>query len=561
MTEDSNSASSVTLRLCPADQAETAGKTLASFTDTAGARKVLTVAETPGEAEACSQLQLPVDRASLRWAGFVADITDSTESIVLTGPADQVDAEGLPQFTAETTTTAERRADRSVPRIAPLARNLLPLLSARPFGTEERVTLEKTDDGLTIRCQAGSQPAGVLLEDPERDLPELDRVDLRVAAEHSGGFQFALYDPLKADSQNPTVLGALPQGSTFMTLPQPNPVHGPRYPLAFSLHCPNSGGEARLNSIELAPRVSSEPVDSPLTAWAWHPDLWQSRQESVLEQAEALDLDALYISVDYQDGRLQNREVLSTFIRRADERGLDVWAVEGDPAAVLESERPIFVRRAEAIAAYNRNAAPQSRLAGVQYDIEPYLLTGFNLDRPAWLDAFRNTLEELTAVLDMPVELALPFWFAGNPQIEARFLDRLPDSVVSIAVMSYRTQPSDLQEIATPFLDWGTDENMPIRIGLEAGPLSDELHLNYRPAEQGELWALELGGHNALVLLDEPARNPHGTSWRYSHRHISPGDRLSFNGDIQAMQLLMSEVEPKFQVWPSFHGFALHGVL
>lgn len=255
LPEDPNAKAPATLRLCPA------GETYASVTSPTGSRKGLSVAENAGESEACGQLRLPVDHAGLRQARFVADTPGLSENMILFRPSNQV----------ETTTKAERRANQSARRIAPLARNLLALLSARPFGIEERVTLDKETVGLMIHCRSGNRPAGVLLEDPERVLPNLEKVDLRIVAEHSGGFEVALHDP---HSAKPKSLGALPQGSGFMSLPAANPVRGPRYPLAFSLHCPDAGGEARLDRIELLPNVSTGLVDSPMRAGGRHPDLW-----------------------------------------------------------------------------------------------------------------------------------------------------------------------------------------------------------------------------------------------------------------------------------------------
>jgi hypothetical protein len=67
-------------------------------------------------------------------------------------------------------------------------------------------------------------------------------------------------------------------------------------------------------------------------------------------------------------------DLLASFVRQAGARGIRVRSVDGDPHMVLTDEVPNMVKRVQAYAAYNAQVAPEARLAGIQFDVEPYLL-------------------------------------------------------------------------------------------------------------------------------------------------------------------------------------------
>lgn len=552
------------LRLCPEAAAGQNDEVLARLTDPRGTVQLLTLTSEANAPQGCIQQTLPVRKADLRWAGFAPEGLPNSKGIVLSGRAEQPPTGLLSGFSAATPDGTSATTETPESSMAPLNRNLIALAKLRPFGREERVTAQMQDGTLEMQCQPGTSPAGLALELPDHYLPPIPSAAVRIHSSHSGTIRLALHDMAMNEERDPLPMGDLQQGQSLLHLPSLE--NRPKDAFALTLVCPQSAGTARLEALELVAMNGQEPAthwqhDESLSAWAWSPELWQREGSDLIARANTLDLATIYISVLFEDGQLQDQERLAEFIQQARSASLKVWAVEGDPAAVVESERPHFVARAHAIAAYNRNRPDSMQLSGVQYDIEPYLLEGYSQATVQWLVAYRTTVETLTEVLEVPVELALPFWFVGNAQTEKVFLNALPEKISSIAIMSYRTQPQELKSIATPFLDWGVENGIPIRVGLEAGPIADEMHWHFRPAVKGELWSLMLGDQEVLVLLDSGAENPLGQSWRYSHRVLSPGKRQSFQGNLEAMRSVMEETVQDFRSWPSFHGFALHGVL
>jgi hypothetical protein len=268
-------------------------------------------------------------------------------------------------------------------------------------------------------------------------------------------------------------------------------------------------------------------------------------------------LDRIFIGLDIRDGAVADAGRLRSFLQAAQAAGLSVWAVEGDPAAITKAGRPPFLARTRAIAAFNRGSPA---LDGIQYDIEPYLLAGWPLDRAAGIAAYLGTLERLKREAAGPVEVVLPFWWLDMPEM-AGSLDRLAAAADRFAVMAYRTGPDDIVAAAESALAWAGAHDRPMTIALEAGPLPDDRIQSFRPAAEGELWRVALDGRRILVLLDRPRANPAGQAYRRQGDHQLPAARLSFLGDAAALTAAIDRVQPVLSAWPAFAGIAVHGLL
>ena len=168
------------------------------------------------------------------------------------------------------------------------------------------------------------------------------------------------------------------------------------------------------------------------------------------------------------------------------------------------------------LADYNRRVAPAARLAGVRYDIEPYLLPEFaghrrervlrdylalldriapvaraaglalGVDIPFWCDARDEVTGELTCAVD------------GRPASEA-IIDRVDD----VGIMDYRTTAWGADGViahASGELAYAERCGKRVLIGLETVPLPDERLMVYDGGERsrwdvsGDLVAEPLGG-------------------------------------------------------------------
>ena len=313
--------------------------------------------------------------------------------------------------------------------------------------------------------------------------------------------------------------------------------------------------------------LSKSPAPAPVratmrSAWAWRPADWRESAASLLERLQRRHVRAVYVTVPMRDGAVEQPDLLGRFIAAATRKGIAVWTVIGDPQAVLPSERGRFAQWAQSYAAYNAASPPKRRLAGLQLDIEPYLLPGYAQDPAAWDAAYVETVNAIAqAGQELPVEVAVPVWF-GSPIRLKRVLDRLAPGIQTITIMDYRTDERQIVAGAVPFLTWARDRGKAVRIAIEFGSLPDEEIRTYQtpPGQTGELWQIPFAAGQALVLLDHPVQLPEGRPLAFKHQAIVPGRALTFHGIRDHAARIVQSLETEFAVWPSFLGIAIHGM-
>ena len=541
-----------TLSLCPGDVAEPAALATV-YRDAAGGSVTLRLDAAP-PAFRCASLVLPSAAGDVAAIALLppAAAAGSSQTLALQGSRDAQGRLVLSQID-----NSDGAAAPPVALIAP-GRNLLPLWTPRAFGAEERASIVGDDGGdLTLACRAGTAPAGFTMAYPAA-LPPLPGLSLRVAARGDGGFVIAAADAAAQRRDRPVPLLTLPASASPRLSHAAVPATLDRAAaLRWSVLCPAAGGTLTLTRLSLDGAPPAAARARQRSAWAWQPALWRDRPAALLDRLGQLGVDRVFVSVPMVGDRsVADADALAAFIRAAASRRVAVWAVEGDPHAVLPSERDKFRARAAALAAFNRQQPMDARLSGVQFDIEPYLVPGYTLAPERWIAAYLDTLAALGAAAHMPVEAAIPFWFPLD-----RWGERLAGIVQSVALMDYRTRADDIERYAAPVLAWGSVYHRAVHIGLEFGPLGSEERLVFRRAPQGELWRLTLGGSEALVLLRAPAESPSGAAYAQASRRDITEDGLSFRGREAALPALLPSLGQVFAPWPSYAGIALHGLL
>jgi hypothetical protein len=244
---------------------------------------------------------------------------------------------------------------------------------------------------------------------------------------------------------------------------------------------------------------------------------------------------------------------------------LRVLSVDGDPHMVLPGQQAALARLVRAYAAYNAGVAPNARLAGLQFDVEPYLLPEYGagpVDWDARYLAMAHTLRDAAGSLRL--ELVVPFWWDGTRAL----LDRLAPLVDALAVMDYRTDPAQVLGFAVPFLDWGARHGRQVRIALEAGPIAPETQRRYVRAaasEPADLLHLRIGGQQVLALLSKAAAGEAAAGaadagrFRLQSTREIDGSATTFHRDKPALLRLLPGLEADFSAWGSaFGGVALH---
>jgi hypothetical protein len=434
----------------------------------------------------------------------------------------------------------------------PLATNLLPAMRVRSYGIEERTDVRIEDGKLLLQCRAGSKPAGVLLMQ-EASL-SMARADLVLSGSGQGRFELKVADAAHAAREAAVTLGEFSADAAPRTARYPANAAGVDESSwqFFVLGCPLEAASLTLDSMTLQPRNGAV---QPRSSWIWNPNEWQQNPQAVFALAERYALKVLFVSVPVASGAVAQADALAAFIRDARNRGIAVWAVAGDPHMVLPAEQAVTVERMRAYAAYNASVAAAEALAGVQFDVEPYLLPGYALAEAQWSPRYVELVAALKqAGRGLPLEMVVPYWWADRETL----LDEIAPHVDGLSVMDYRTRRDEIVRFATPFLDWGVRHKKAIRIALEAGPVGEETIRQYVRADRGELWQSEIAGIPVVLLLKSPQAHREGAAWRYVASRVQDGSATSFHRDPAALIDMAPGLENIFSAWSSFNGLALH---
>lgn len=540
------------LQICPASNTAEPGRPQAQITRHENTALLASITDTPASA-GCQQLELVVPASDV--VGLLP-ITARLSAELVPWLSLSGKTQGSRFLFGEVTSGKPAPTHALAPQPFPLRTNLLGSLNATPFGAEKRTRVTLANGQLSLQCTPGRQPAGLVLS-ANAYLPRA-RTRLQISGSGSGRFEIVTVNAEQAAIESGSRLGyfeaqGLARTQTYDLSTRPVWQDWRHWTLA----CPADSAQLQLNRLELLPQTVTTPARA---AWVWQAGEWQHQPDSVLRLAKKYALRTLYITIPVVAGAVQNPERLAAFIRRAGAANIGVWAVDGDPNMVQLQERPATLERARAYARFNRTMPLGARLKGVQFDVEPYLLTGYELATDAWEQRYVELVKALhggdpdIAQGTLALEMVVPFWWAGKPGL----LDAMAPWVTGLVVMDYRTDASDIYRFAVPFLDWGERHGKAVRIALEAGPIAPETRYRYEQAPEGELWQVQLGEHHFLLMLRSARPNPLGTAFRRVSSYEISGSATTFHGDTARLLRQLPELETVFSAWPGFGGMALH---
>jgi hypothetical protein len=517
-----------------------------------GARQLLVVTDASLDPSRCDSISIPQPAASILWSGLLPrhQDLDAQHQLILQGT-----------FLPDAVSVSEI-IDQSPPPVAATPGRLdhgFQVFDTRTFGIEERA---KWIDRSNLRCDRGIEAAGVQLR---TNFPWPQNGQLQITASGAGEFAIAIADEehIQDEASVPIGLIVVAEGATRTE----------RYVLpdnsapwtALTLNCPQAAASLKVDSIALRPRPLTGPdAVTPRSAWVWNPNSWLLNPGFfwTLHRLEAID--AFYVTVPVNEaGEVVDAQSLRAFIRDASARGISIWAVIGDRHDVLPESLPPLQARISAYRRYNDRVEAVEQLAGIQLDIEPYLLPGYHLATDHWRERYLQTIAVAHQTIGdtLAMDLVMPVWWGTHPDWGSKLLDELDLPRISLTIMNYRTDYEQLVQGMTPFLNWGILQQQPVRVALETGSLADETQRLYSAnPEAGELWVMQTGAVPVLVLFAESQQGLPGHAFSLREERVFSAGVLTFAGDQPRLHNVARRLAEELRSWSSFQGIALHGL-
>lgn len=241
----------------------------------------------------------------------------------------------------------------------------------------------------------------------------------------------------------------------------------------------------------------------------------------------------------------------------AQQAGIEALALDGYPEAI-QDPRPLAQKIRKLLPLVKPRA-----LAGIQLDIEPYLLPGFFGD-DSGPHRYLEAIDILREVIGgrTPLSIVIPFWLAaktvGGRPLGFAVMDRADE----VAVMSYRTNLDELVEIADDTLRYGDLVGTSVWLALETTVL---------PVERRVILSRDPRPDVADAVLDYDSRrldlapvplamaDGHRRDWfRIHHRITVRPERLTFAGRSRAEVAAAIQTLRETLSHPSFAGVIIH---
>jgi hypothetical protein len=289
------------------------------------------------------------------------------------------------------------------------------------------------------------------------------------------------------------------------------------------------------------------------------------------------------------------------FLARVTHAGIRPHALDGDRHFALPEYHDRVLRTIDNIVRYNASADAGTRFAGVHYDIEPYLLPGFQGPRRARIVSDYLALVAAVAsrarAAGLTVGVDIPFWYDSPGELDGQRLlvdyhgrrkpasEHVLDLVDHVGLMDYRTAAYGADGFlghAEGELQYASAAGKRVFVGLETTDLPDEELVEFSgrpglglpsPAPAQRWVVLEESPEGATVWLVPPGALPDtpssgrrrgGTTiwWPASRVVPVPSAKLSFARlGAEALHDAMRDAADDLQRYPSFAGYAIHDYL
>lgn len=294
-----------------------------------------------------------------------------------------------------------------------------------------------------------------------------------------------------------------------------------------------SSGETTL-ALErfLLERMSTTPVTRHTKGfWVWDYHAAVAHPETFIQDCQGAGVTRILVQMPHKDDPPTVWSAYAELLERASQSSVEIFALDGYPEAIYEPG-PLIEKIVRL-----HTLLPDGHWAGLQLDIEPYLLSQFS--DPQDYSLYLRVIDKIKTILGDRARLSIvmPFWFsaktAHNRPLDFEVMDRVDE----VALMSYRTDVDDLQDITEHTLRYGDAVSVPVWLAVETRPLPIDRQVTLIREPRPDLANAYLDrGRRRVFFTPPPPDQKEG--FRVAHQITVRPERLTFAGkrrrDVQA---------------------------
>ena len=313
----------------------------------------------------------------------------------------------------------------------------------------------------------------------------------------------------------------------------------------------NSSNPSKLNIEQLTPRANSKDSSTNsekkqnIAMWNWIATTWNNSPNQFISKIKSKGINRIYLQLFIENQQIEYKDQLINLIDIAFQNGIEIIAVEGAAEMILESGLQNAIERNQIIKQFCQQRISKPCLAGIQYDIEPYLLPDYDQNKDQiWLQ-WTQAIKKLSENWGGKIEVVVPFWLKDISH-GMQIIQNIEPYTLKYIVMVYRTDYKLIYDISAKWLSWGDENLHKIVIALENGILSEEFEKYYSYDQTNS--EIEEGSNDENSDVN-------------STDHIVDFTEISFGGKEDELFDMINRLTKVFSNWNSFDGFAINGLL
>ena len=281
----------------------------------------------------------------------------------------------------------------------------------------------------------------------------------------------------------------------------------------------------RLDELSVATGQAAPQPHRRIGFWVWDYRKATTQGSSFLDVCRSLQCSRLAVQMPSLDDPEEIWFRYGDLLQSAQRQDIEAFALDGYPEAILDA-RPLL-KKVNRLREVMHGRLP----AGVQLDIEPYLLDGF-LNDPQGYEKYLEAHAQVKRVLagQARLSIVMPFWLTSQTVHNRAVAFAAMDLADEVAIMSYRTDLSELRDLVEDQLRYADLIGLPVWLALETQPLPMEEHVRLEHVTRLDLATAYLDRNGKRLVFAPPPGGDERDWFRIAQRTAVRPERLTFSG-------------------------------